>query len=292
VNPARATVPGNILLLGEYAVLEEGGLGVALAVEPRVQLEAAPEDGLVIESRWPGGTADNSFVDAAVHTVSAFLGTRCNGRLLVDSMRFFSADGRKSGFGSSAAVTVALVSGLLRLAGRSVGLSETAALAVQAHRLAQGGRGSGYDVLTSLHGGSGKVRGGAAPTWEAVPLPVGCEPSVFPGTAAVSYQDWKARSPGPARDFLRESNAAIRSFCGAPTLERAWPFFDASRKLGIELGKATGVSAEITPPPGLDPSWCKAAGAGNELGICLAQVLPGSQSRLLRAAARGLTWEP
>ena len=30
----RFTVPGNLLLAGEYAVLEEGGLGLARAVEP------------------------------------------------------------------------------------------------------------------------------------------------------------------------------------------------------------------------------------------------------------------
>jgi mevalonate kinase len=38
----RASVPANLLLLGEYAVLEEGGLGLAVAVDPRVRISAAP----------------------------------------------------------------------------------------------------------------------------------------------------------------------------------------------------------------------------------------------------------
>jgi phosphomevalonate kinase len=302
VSALRASVPGNILLLGEYAVLEEGGLGLAMGVEPRVRLDAARSSTLRVEARWPGASGKSPLVDAAARTVSGCLGIPCTGWLRVDSADFFSADGRKSGLGSSAAVTVALVAGLLRLAGRDAASAEAASLAVQAHRLAQGGRGSGYDVLASFHGGAGLVRGGSSPSWEPARFAWGWQLLLFSGPSPVStadsvarYQEWKERNPGPARDFLQASNAAVRSFSGARSLAEAYPAFDSCRTLGIQLGEAIGVSAQITPPPGLDRGWCKALGAGSELGICLApgSSLPsGSAVRAVRPSEKGLTWEP
>ncbi len=297
MNAFRASVPGNVLLLGEYAVLEEGGLGLALAVEPRVRLEAAPARTLQVQARWPGGTG-SPLVEASVACVNEYRGRACTGALLVDSTDFFSANGRKSGLGSSAAVTVALVCGLLRLSGRSHLPRDAAFLSVQAHRRAQGGRGSGYDVLASFHGGAGLFHGGAQPSWETAALPEGCELSLFPGPAPVStaeaverYLQWKEQSPGPARDFLEESNAAVRGFCGARSLQEARRSFDACRRIGIHLGKAIAVPAEMSPPEGLDPDWCKALGAGNELGVCLVAAAPGFAVKRVHAAEKGLVWE-
>ncbi|HTH13468.1 MAG TPA: hypothetical protein VMB23_03670, partial [Spirochaetia bacterium] len=51
----RLTVPGNLLLAGEYAVLEEGGLGAALAVEPRLTVTVFPTDRWELVGRWTGG---------------------------------------------------------------------------------------------------------------------------------------------------------------------------------------------------------------------------------------------
>jgi len=297
VNPFRATVPGNILLLGEYAVLEEGGLGFALAVDPRVRLEAEPAPSLQVQARWPGGSG-SPLVDASVACVSEYRGRACTGSLLVDSTDFFSANGRKSGLGSSAAVTVALVCGLLRLSGRDPAPRDAAFLAVKAHRRAQGGRGSGYDVLASFHGGAGLFHGGAEPSWETAALPRGCELSLFPGPSPVStagavgrYLEWKERSPAAARDFLEASNRAVRAFCAARSLEQARDSVDACRKIGIDLGREIGVPAEMAVPPGLDPAWCKAIGAGNELGVCLAPAEPGFASKRVHAAVRGMEWD-
>jgi hypothetical protein len=55
------------------------------------------------------------------------------------------------------------------------------------------------------------------------------------------------------------------------------------------------MTAELEIPPGLDPKWCKALGAGNELGLCL--LLPGTQPpddaslRLVPQADTGVLWE-
>ena len=50
------SAPANLLLLGEYAVLEEGGLGLALAVERRARITVEPSDGLEVLGRRPGGS--------------------------------------------------------------------------------------------------------------------------------------------------------------------------------------------------------------------------------------------
>jgi phosphomevalonate kinase len=312
VSAARLTVPGNILLLGEYAVLEEGGLGLAMAVETRVRLEASPASSLSVEGRWPGRSISwtpsrrgtSAIVEAAVDTVSEWLGCPLRARVFVDSSALFTPDGRKTGLGSSAAVSVALVCGLLHAAGDTgPRVPDVPGLALKAHRLAQGGRGSGYDVFSSFHGGTGLFRGGASPSWEPRPLPCDLGALLFAGPAPVStsesvlrYSQWKERNPGPARDFLRESNNSILSFVDSATTEGARKWLGACRRLGIELGRSIGVPAELPIPAGLDPRWCKSLGAGNELGLCLAPRgaqlstdVPGVR-RVLRAEA-GAAWE-
>jgi len=306
------TVPGNILLLGEYAVLEEGGLGLAMAVDTRVRLEASPAESLLIETAWSGRAIswttarpeESPLVNAAVEEVSEWLGRACAARVHLDSSGFFSPGGRKTGLGSSAAVSVALVCGLLSTAGeRSAARGpEAPSLALRAHRRAQGGKGSGYDILTSFHGGSGLFHGGVVPGWDPCALPDNTRLLLFEGAAPVStadavtrYEIWKEHNPGAAEDYLRESNDAILSFVGAGSADRALPWLRACRKLGIELGRSIGVPADLPVPPGLDAQWCKAVGAGNELGFCLLPPdAPAPAFRGLRCIQRadaGVTWE-
>ena len=312
MSAVRLTVPGNILVLGEYAVLEEGGLGFAVAVETRVRLEAEEAPTLSVEGTWPGSSVSwtpdsrgtSALVETAVDAVSRRLGRAITARVRVDSSAFFTSDGRKTGLGSSAAVSVALVCGLLRGAGgAALPMADARGLALQAHRLAQGGRGSGYDVFTSFHGGSGLFRGGPAPSWDPCPMPGEMDILLFAGPAPVStaesvsrYSAWKERNPGAARDFLAESNNAILSFVRSGTIDGARKALGMCATLGIALGRSIGVSAELPIPAGLDPRWCKALGAGNELGLCLVPrgdgpraAVPGARP-VLRAET-GVTWE-
>ena len=72
-------------------------------------------------------------------------GERPANRYTLDTTAFFD-DGRKTGIGSSAALTVALAAAIS-------GSTDVADLAMTAHRRLQGGQGSGVDVATSYHGG-------------------------------------------------------------------------------------------------------------------------------------------
>jgi phosphomevalonate kinase len=321
----RLTVPGNLLLLGEYAVTEEGGLGLALAVERRVVVALEPASSLVVEGSWGGGelrwtrkSAEQSpLISAVVETWQEFLSARDDSRraaelptaevskmptaarISVDSSALFSG-GRKGGFGSSAAVTVALTCALLHLSGfRGEELTRLAAgIALPAHRRAQGGRGSGYDVWASLKGGFGCLTGGREPRWQAVELPWLPPLYLFRGRESVStpnslmhYERWKRSNPEQWRSFFNESNRSVRAFLQADGWPQARRSFAALKNLGLRLGEQIGVPAEIEAPPSLAPELYKALGAGNELGICLAETQPQESSlESVSVALEGVKW--
>jgi len=309
----RVSTPGNMLLLGEYAVLEERGLGIAAAVGGRVRLEAWAARSLSIEGTWTGGSfhwtrkhrAESSLVSAAFETVREWrlAHGRSRGfeklRVRIDSSELYSSSGRKAGLGSSAAVTVALVYAL-RGGGR---LDRTLPLlALAAHRAAQGGTGSGYDVYCSCFGGWGVFCGGARPSWQPFTPRFDAWMYLFPGPAAVSTRDairsfsqWRNREPILAGRFISESNGNVRAFVEARSARTAAVAFRKARKTGIALGDAIGVEARIRAPAGVDPDLCKSVGAGNELGAYLR--LPGApeppeQSGLVPVqVAEGISWK-
>ena len=318
------TVPGNLLLLGEYAVTDEGGLGLALAVDRRVSLELEPSSALVVEGRWGGGTAHwtresagrSPLITAIVETWREQVYSRGVGapgagatrmpdsrepgaRIVVDSSAFFTA-GRKSGFGSSAAVTVALTCALLHLSGFSGSqlIRCAARIALLAHRRAQGGRGSGYDVYASLYGGFGCLVGGSEPSWQAVELPWLPPLYIFRGPSSVStpssiqsYERWKSCDPAGWRSFLDESNQGVRRFLQADSWPAARRAFTASKELGLRLGERIGVPARIEAPGSLVPELHKALGAGNELGIYLAETPPNEAAlEPVVVAPEGIRW--
>lgn len=315
----KVSAPGNILILGEYAVLEKGGLGAAAAVDAWVHLISIPESTLTIEAVMPGGSFTwtrerpdpGSLISAVIEAVERLAGIRRDARRIrIDSSALFGEGGRKAGFGSSAAVCVALSAALLT--GEEAGAAppgrpgnETVArLALAAHRSAQGGTGSGYDVYASVNGGLGLFTGGVEPAWErrdSGDLP---ELYLFPGPKAVStrssidrYRRWKRRNTGRALAFLEQSNRIVQSFLSARSPADAASFLRAGRELGIELGDSIGVNARIMAPEGLDPDLCKSVGAGNELGLYFrvpgaVEPPPGAGARRVSISERGLTWEP
>ncbi len=297
----RLSVAGNLLIAGEYLVLREGGLGLACAVEPRVRASAGPADSWSVgatmggeERSWsppPYAEADAPAIDAtrlpSLPVAAAVFAQaerlwREGGletrplRIELDSSAFFGPDGRKAGYGSSAASAVALA----LILGRAAGLDSDAlkAFALEAallgHRGAQGGRGSGYDVYASAHGGLGLFVGGAHPSWRPLPdlkLPPAF---LFPGPAPVASADavsrfhaWLERGGEGAQAALRRGGEAVAALAGAEGLKEFARRLRETRELGCTLGAAVGVPAELATPPGLETAIVKASGAGDELGM-------------------------
>ena len=180
----RASAPGKLVLIGEYAVLF-GAPAAVMAVDrrARVELEISAGDrwslavpGLAPEpaefSIDPGGglnwegdgrTAGERFglVEELVRglTGAGFLepAALSPAAATLDTRAFFhdAGSGRdKLGLGSSAALTVALASALVAWAGVETPPSpQWLQTLVDLHRGVQGGRGSGIDVAASLLGG-------------------------------------------------------------------------------------------------------------------------------------------
>jgi len=192
----RISAPGNLLLGGEYAVLEEGGLGIALAVEPRVHATMRPAQRLRVVGKTGAGpdiahdTFDTprsgsapdlipavvsqalDFMAILSHTTSERRRSLPAYRIDIDSSAFYRPDGRKRGFGSSAAVSVCLTAAVLQATGLNTETTaaHTVRLALEAHRAFQSGTGSGYDVFCSYHGGTGLFTGGTHPAWAPIDL--------------------------------------------------------------------------------------------------------------------------
>lgn len=311
----RLVVPANLLLVGEYAITERGGTGIAIAIEPVVSLIVDPEQPFSITGRFAVDTEvrfttedlgrDGLIPRAATCFVSrARLDTNAlSGSLLIDSREFSDSSGAKIGLGSSAAVTVALCIGIAVAAGadddEAVGLA--AAHAVEAHRAAQGGRGSGYDVLASLHGGVGRVIGGDTPAWETITLSwlgaIGIRRSrnsVATSGAIDRYRSWRKREPLLHRRFLERSNAAVERVASATLPADAMAAIESAAKIGVDLGDRIGVPAGVPAETGCDaegPWRCKSLGAGDELAgvISPVEALPRGFRRC-RIDSGGARW--
>lgn len=158
-----ASAPGKVVLCGEYAVLD-GAPAVCMAVSRRASARVAIADADYhcvlapgysdVEGRfrmaaggieWLQGESEYRLVDAVLRTIR-FAPPRPL-RIELDTSAFLDPPtGNKIGVGSSAALTVAVLSALT--ADRHV-----LADAIAAHRRLQHGVGSGVDIATSVYGG-------------------------------------------------------------------------------------------------------------------------------------------
>jgi phosphomevalonate kinase len=142
-----ATAPGKLILTGEYAVLD-GAPALVVAIDRRVvaRRRVSPRG----SSPFLLAVADELAKqrgpdDPAVHAAM---------EIAVDSTALYD-HGTKLGLGSSAAVTVAATA-LALSAVHSVPVIDRAlvlGVALEAHARCQGGRGSGADVASAVHGG-------------------------------------------------------------------------------------------------------------------------------------------
>lgn len=163
-----ATAPGKAILSGEYAVLS-GAPAVSMAVDTRAvaSIGGAVDDVNVLhapgyakgsfrfecndagEVVWRDDLPSTGFrlfeIVWRLHAMTDVAPLAVS----IDTRAFHAGSGRdKLGFGSSAAVCVALSAALSRLSAR-----DGAQTAIEAHLEFQDGRGSGADIATSIAGG-------------------------------------------------------------------------------------------------------------------------------------------
>ena len=282
----ECSAPGSLLLLGEYAMLQHGGLGVAVAVEPRVRVRVRPaQHTLCIEGTdgidwfaWRAGAGD--LLEAVVDACAGTLGRAPAPALVEVDSSALTDGGRKLGLGASAAVAVAVTYALLGGGtGGRAGLDVVFRTALRAHRVAQGGLGSGYDVAVSTYGGTGLFQGGEEPRFDLIPavpmdlfLVLG-DKSLATPPAVSRYLAWADTQPDDCRRHRRISDAIIRRALRTGGWAGA---LLAGRRVTQWLGGQIGVSVEPTELRdrldriALDGHAGKPAGAGGELAICVA----------------------
>jgi phosphomevalonate kinase len=316
----RVTAPANLLLFGEYAVTEERGLGITVAVDKRLAVTVIQGSDLQFFSNWDDDssgvdkqlfqhftTGSNRLVSSIVNECQFFLNTQkktsvtISGYYYLDSSLFKTTDGRKSGLGSSAALSVALCAAIIYKhipeGYSSCQFKEHVfTVALKAHRAAQNNRGSGYDVASSVYGSIGLFNGGLYPVWtkkepgwlKSVSLIQGPQPVSSP-KAVDCYIEWKKREATFADQFLLDNNRYVELLFKSSDLRVIQNSMNSLSELSIKLGDSIGVSARlplsgessgetvtylneimektrsVTNNRGDHPFQIKAIGAGNEL---------------------------
>lgn len=172
------SAPGKQFISGEWAILELGTKGIVAAVNKRVHAQVEESDCISIsiddfgiknlQAEFNGSKLvfrdDISaikdrllFIKEAIEIALMFLDEQ-KMPLKAFSIRTWGEDvqlpgGKKIGFGSSAAATVAVIAGILNFHSYNAGKDEIYKLAAIAHYYAQGKVGSAFDVAASTYGG-------------------------------------------------------------------------------------------------------------------------------------------
>ena len=152
------SVPGKLILFGEYAVLQ-GSDALVIAVDRYVRCEVTPQPQMTVRSLGVNGHT----VPTEIHSPFLIAVTQSLGAapadFLVDSSGFQWTDAggnaRKLGLGSSAAATAAFTAALRYQLGMAdpFNSADVYRIAQNAHHQVQG-MGSGADVAASCFGGA------------------------------------------------------------------------------------------------------------------------------------------
>lgn len=149
----RASAPGNIMLLGEHAVLH-GHSAIACAVAKRIHVELAPRNDAAINIKTALGNYHSKVGHCHVHPKLNFCLAAIN---LQNPKQGFdlaikSEFSHTVGLGSSAAVTAATLGALCQWQCQSTQAADIFAKGLQVIKTVQG-RGSGSDLAASVYGG-------------------------------------------------------------------------------------------------------------------------------------------
>jgi phosphomevalonate kinase len=290
--------PGKAILAGEYAVLH-GGPAIAVAVDRCARAWLSPGQ----------GTAPSPFVVAALEKAARELKAQhllASGQLGVDSSALYQGT-KKTGLGSSAAVTVATLGAAFVAEGRSLeDKRKIFTLADDAHAVAQGTRGSGIDVAVAVYGGAIKFqRKNGEVEIEPVELPDGIHLTfVFTGQSASTPQliaKVKAlaeRQPAHHEAAIGRLLLQAHAFCAAiahgearELIEAADAYREAMQHLG-EAAEAEIVTREHTQLAMLarrHGGTAKPSGAGGgDLGVAFTLGADATQALRKESRAAGM----
>jgi phosphomevalonate kinase len=322
------SAPSKLFLCGEYAVLW-GGAARVLAVGPRAEALVRSREDRTVELltsegrlagtstplgvRWDGEVTDGlRFAARALDVTYRAEGRESLGLSLALSASQLGPGGSKLGTGSSARTVVLAV----EAAAGVLGVKSTLPLALLAHAWAQGGKGSGADVVASSVGGLVRYRrwpvetvpsgGGALALGlqDAGPVDV-VRTGLRPDFLSYAFAGESARTPGMIEAVERTLDAKARAAFVAESDVLGEAFEDALRaeSFGAVREACEGLqqllaSLEKVVTPALSrilalahtaSSTGKVSGAGGGDGCLLLSPDAEAQTRLLETlTARGI----
>lgn len=304
------SAPGKLVLLGEYAVLF-GGPAIVLAVNRRATVAITASDDELWSVRSPGLVTENlrfelrpdgsqrwvECSDEEIHQLrlvgcilsalvrlGAVNPLRMDAAALeLDTLAFFERTDHgssKLGLGSSAALTVALASALVRWAGTEDVLADRLGwlrTLVNIHRDFQGGSGSGIDIAASLFGGVLEYR------LDGNGLPVVARPLDLPEDLELLFV-WTGRSADTGRFLTRLTE---RSAVNPGGIGRALDDLNEASQSGIQALETSRTKALLDA--------VDAFGEGLEaLGREALMPIMSSEHKYLLSLARrwGISYKP
>lgn len=232
------------MLAGEYVVLERGMPALAVAVDRRLEVEIVAD---AMRRSWVVTSEGLGLKEAPVKQVpilSEVIARVPNlpqgGRIVVTSE--LGVGPNKPGLGGSAALCAATFAGLWKLSGASG--APDLDLAIAAHRAAQGGIGSGYDVATSLSGGVALVHPGInrSALIERLAWPDGLHAAVFRAHRGSSTTEllnkleaWRAEDPESLEACIDPLAAETEAFIASFRAGEVGAILDAAAQVQEEL---------------------------------------------------------
>ena len=244
-----ASAPGKIVLCGEYAVLD-GAPAICMAVDRRARAVVSASDtefqtvraSGYIDGEWSCTTRANGEIEwvgdepcrGSLDLLSdVWATTRIVGKfdIEMDTAEFVDpASNLKLGLGSSAALTVALVTALSNATGRA----DTAARdAADSHRRFQHGAGSGVDIAASLAGGVIEYRMQNSGSCRPLTMPAGLKYAVLWSGRPASTSD-KLKKLDQARRHKRPGTSTAGLCDASESIARCW-IAGATDKLIAEM---------------------------------------------------------
>lgn len=263
VAATQASAPGKLMLAGEYVVVECGVPALAVAVDRRINVEIAPESRrtwLVTSQGLGLHDAPLKSVPVLAEVVARVNGIPSGGRITVTSQ--LGEGPNKPGLGGSAALCAAAFTALWQLSGAEG--PPSLELAIAAHRAAQGGLGSGYDVATALTGGVTlfhPAADGASARVERLEWPQGLHAAVFQTHQGAQTQEllirmqaWREEDEESYESCIvplaAETEAFIKAFSSGDVLQILDGASQVQEELAMmdrigELGILSGGQAQL-----------------------------------------------
>jgi mevalonate kinase len=272
-----ASAPGSLMLLGEHAVLH-GRRALVCAIDRRISVELSPLDGdfvrIASDLGCYNGQLDRLADDPSFRFVLQAIRqhrARIPSGFALKIESEFSAD---IGFGSSAAVTVAVHAALMRWTTSQTPMRKELFFQSLETVHAVQGRGSGADLAAAVFGGvvAFCTKPEFQPLEVSLPLTaVYCGYKTPTPEVIEKVEQLRAADPAKYERIYSEIDASVGEALSS-LRENDFPAFgktiDRNQRLMDEMGVNTPELHEIVAALQADPGICGAKISGSGLGDC------------------------